>query len=270
MPPCPSCGETVSRRARKCSSCDEDLRDEDGESVFDTDEDDGNIPFHTPAPKGYMAVVGESHYQDAISAVAARCGHPRIFRVGIAREPSNPYDANALRVFDPETDSTLGYLAKGTTGFIRRTAHGPFFCEGEVKGGTSDKPHFGLVIHIYGTQPDAQGNHAEVEPQSIDRHCPFCWKKVPAATVTCAYCGQCIEHVWSPVLDRVAPEDDPRLVGLSDERRTDALARLTHQNSLQIENRARVGARTTSVSNWIIVAACVITVTAILVVIFVR
>src|SRR5437762_1943057 len=63
---------------------------------------------------GYCAVVGESHYQDALLATSTICeagpeGRPTFTAVLIA-EPQNPYDPNAIAIYSPH--GTLGYLSR--------------------------------------------------------------------------------------------------------------------------------------------------------------
>jgi hypothetical protein len=47
---------------------------------------------------GYMSVVGESHYQPALRALAARRAPGNVFTARLVPEPDNPYDSNAVAV----------------------------------------------------------------------------------------------------------------------------------------------------------------------------
>ena len=106
------------------------------------------------APRGYIGVVGESHYQEALKSFLATAQPDRIVTVGVEREPDNPFDAKAIRVFDPPTGQTLGYLPRGTTGFVRLLKERGINCHAELTGGTADKPSIGLVLHLHGEQED--------------------------------------------------------------------------------------------------------------------
>ncbi len=108
------------------------------------------------APHGYIGVVGESHYQDALKHLLVTAVPNRIVTVGVEREPSNPFDPKAIRVFDPATGRTLGHLPRGTTGFVRLLKEHGIQCHAELKGGTSDKPSVGLVLHLHGEQQDPE------------------------------------------------------------------------------------------------------------------
>lgn len=106
------------------------------------------------APRGYIRVVGESHYQDALKDLLVTAHPNRIVTVGVEREPDNPLDPKAIRVFDPTTGRTLGHLPRGTTGFARLLKEHSIECHAELKGGTPDKPSIGIVLHLHGEQED--------------------------------------------------------------------------------------------------------------------
>lgn len=58
-------------------------------------------------------IVGESHYQDALRAIAgpeAPSGHQLEVRAQLIPEPSNPHDGNAVAVFI--NGQKVGYLAR--------------------------------------------------------------------------------------------------------------------------------------------------------------
>jgi hypothetical protein len=109
------------------------------------------------APRGYIGVVGESHYQDALRSLMAMAQPNRIVTVGVVREPDNPFDSKAIRVFDPATGKTLGYLPRGTTGFVRLLKEHGIERHAELTGGTPEKPSIGLVLHLRGEQQDQVG-----------------------------------------------------------------------------------------------------------------
>jgi hypothetical protein len=103
--------------------------------------------FHTlPAdhPR-FVAVVGESHYQDALQRMAAA---GTTARVSVEGEPSNPHDQKAVRIAN-EAGETLGYLAKGHYTQLKQVARAkPLTCLAELRGGTPEKPSVGLVLDL--------------------------------------------------------------------------------------------------------------------------
>lgn len=107
------------------------------------------------APRGYIGLVGESHYQDALNGLMATAQQDRIVTVGVEREPSNPFDSKAIRVFDPATGQTLAYLPHGATGFAKLLKEHSVRRHAQLTGGTSDKPSIGLVLHLHGEQEDS-------------------------------------------------------------------------------------------------------------------
>jgi hypothetical protein len=109
------------------------------------------------APRGYIGVVGESHYQDALKNLMATAQPSRIVTVGVAREIDNPFDPKAIRVFDPATGNTLGYLPRGTTGFVKLLREHSIERHAELTGGTTQKPSIGLVLYLHGEQVDDIG-----------------------------------------------------------------------------------------------------------------
>ncbi len=63
---------------------------------------------------GFLAVVGESHCQDALEATREVCTHEfegrPAFTAALVPEPDNPYDENAVAVWGPR--GRLGYLSR--------------------------------------------------------------------------------------------------------------------------------------------------------------
>jgi len=60
-----------------------------------------------------LPIVGESNYQDALSRICGgytRDGHQLHTRASLVPDPSNPYDANAIRV--AIDGQTVGYLKR--------------------------------------------------------------------------------------------------------------------------------------------------------------
>lgn len=115
----------------------------------------------TLSDDGYCAVVGESHYQEALGATSHTCtvgdeGRPT-FQAMLLPEPENPYDGNAIAVFSPQ--GKVGYLSRDTAIEYRRLFaevmrlgyHGGA-CDAYLTGGTADKPSFGVVLRL--AEPD--------------------------------------------------------------------------------------------------------------------
>lgn len=62
---------------------------------------------------GFVQVVGESHYQDALRTLVAKLGSDGIFTVRLVPEPNNPHDSNAVAVVISDQDGEkVGYLAR--------------------------------------------------------------------------------------------------------------------------------------------------------------
>lgn len=107
--------------------------------------------------EGYCAVVGESHYQDALRATSTICtpgpeGRPTFTAVLVA-EPDNPYDENAIAIHSAE--GKLGHLSRDNALAYRQVmetvAQLGFqgaACEAYLTGGQSDKPSFGVVLRL--------------------------------------------------------------------------------------------------------------------------
>jgi tetratricopeptide (TPR) repeat protein len=70
---------------------------------------------------GLVQVVGESHYQDVLRALASRIGSGGVFTARLVPEPLNPHDANAVAVCVEGDLGTVGYLARG----VAKSYHAP-------------------------------------------------------------------------------------------------------------------------------------------------
>jgi hypothetical protein len=109
---------------------------------------------------GYVAVVGESHRQDALrrtERISQMVGEERTFRAVLVPEPTNPHDRNAVMVFSEH--GHLGYLPRDVAAEyrrlfveIRKSGYQAGACEGILTGGTRDKPFFGVVLRL--SDPD--------------------------------------------------------------------------------------------------------------------
>jgi hypothetical protein len=99
-----------------------------------------------------MAVVGESHYQDAIrDAVHGESREDGIeVEARIVREPTNAFDPNAVRI--DVNGRTVGYIARTEAPLLRprlidleRQGLRPV-CRASVFGGSPDKPNYGIWL----------------------------------------------------------------------------------------------------------------------------
>lgn len=106
-----------------------------------------------------LAIVGESHYQDALEAICGGRdddGVDRVVNASLVLEDSNPHDPQAVRV-DIE-GKTVGYLSRPTARrFRQQVAAGQpggraLPCKGRIKGGwdrgAGDKGHFGVWLNL--------------------------------------------------------------------------------------------------------------------------
>ena len=106
---------------------------------------------------GYCAVVGESHYQEALRATSRICsagpeGRPA-FAGLLVPEPDNPYDENAIAVYS--ANGRLGYLSRDNAleygdvfAEITRRGYQGGACTAYLTGGEPDKPSFGVVLRL--------------------------------------------------------------------------------------------------------------------------
>lgn len=112
---------------------------------------DYELSFDTRA--SWMTVVGESHYQPAISrAVKGRYSDGGIeVSAYLFLEPDNPYDPNAVRIVVNE--STVGYIPRAEAPLLgprlRELADRGLqpVCRASVFGGSPDKPTYGIWLH---------------------------------------------------------------------------------------------------------------------------
>jgi hypothetical protein len=109
---------------------------------------------------GFVAVVGESHYQDALRATREVCdgefeGRPA-FTAALVPEPQNPFDENAIAVWGPR--GRLGYLSRDDAleyrevfDEIRRRGEDGGACGAHLTGGEAGKS-YGVVLRV--SNPD--------------------------------------------------------------------------------------------------------------------
>src|SRR3954449_10463112 len=61
---------------------------------------------------GFVQVVGESHYQDALRTLAGRIGSDGVFTARLVPEPDNPHDPRAVAVCVDGDLAKIGHLAR--------------------------------------------------------------------------------------------------------------------------------------------------------------
>jgi hypothetical protein len=102
-------------------------------------------------------IVGESHYQIEIEAIAGGRSEDGarnlLVEATLAREPTNPYDPNAVVV--KIENQTVGYLSRDTAKLFCRALEESEFetvsCEAVINGGwdrgPDDRGHFGVCLN---------------------------------------------------------------------------------------------------------------------------
>ena len=107
-----------------------------------------------PAAKDmvHVDVVGESAYQQQIKkvrdAVAEHQGQDPWFVVRFVADPSNPHDANAVKVV--AWGKTVGYLPKAAAKKAQpklKQSGGQQVGVAQLMGGTKDKPTYGVLAY---------------------------------------------------------------------------------------------------------------------------
>jgi len=93
---------------------------------------------------GYLAVVGESQYQDALARIGEKI---QTCSATLLPEPSNPFDGNAVVV---QIDGmTVGYLCRADARRYQRRLLAltvPMQVPAKLIGGTADKPSYGVLL----------------------------------------------------------------------------------------------------------------------------
>jgi hypothetical protein len=103
-------------------------------------------------PHGFVAVVGESHYQDTLRQLSdgfETIGRDeRTFTVQLVAEPTNPHDPNAVAV-TTEDGTTIGYLAREMAATFQkrllRRQPDVVRCPAQLRGGEDDQS-IGVVL----------------------------------------------------------------------------------------------------------------------------
>ena len=122
---------------------------------------------------GYCAVVGESHYQEALDGTAGLCSldenGERVFEAFLVREPNNPYDSNAIAVYS--SHGQLGYLSRENAEayldvleVLTERGYGGGACDAILRGGTRDKPSYGVVLRL----ADPDSSYADLVGEASD------------------------------------------------------------------------------------------------------
>lgn len=104
-----------------------------------------------------MPVVGESHCQTALQEICGphnRHGHDKTFAAAIEREPSNPYDPNAVVV--RVLGRKVGYLPRPQAERVSQQMDSVGIsmadCEARIRGGWRTNQHdegcFGVTLAI--------------------------------------------------------------------------------------------------------------------------
>jgi hypothetical protein len=103
-------------------------------------------------PHGFVAVVGESHYQEDLRKLSDFFElierTERTFTAKLVAEPTNPYDSNAVAVTMEDGTTTLGYLAREMAAtFQKRLLRQPAAvrCPAQLRGG-ADGQSIGVVL----------------------------------------------------------------------------------------------------------------------------
>jgi len=103
-----------------------------------------------------LEVVGESQYQPAIrraSKQAHRQGERRVIHVWVEREPTNPYDPEAVRIVSSDGE-TLGCLSRESARSYQKAlteleqAGLRVTCAASLFGGDAEKPTVGLYLDL--------------------------------------------------------------------------------------------------------------------------
>lgn len=138
----------------------------------------GNQPSgrFLPLPDdNFKKVVGESHCQEALRALAGQCapgpdGRPG-FSATLIPEPENRFDGNAIAVHGPT--GRLGYLAREdsaryapTFEALSEAGYDGGSCVGLLNGGDSSRPNYGVVLML--AYPEVCEAHMEISGPGSD------------------------------------------------------------------------------------------------------
>ena len=193
----------------------------------------GSAVTFDSSPHAHVEVVGESHYQKALDAIAggrsggaARYAHHTAL---LLPDPSNQWDANAVRVLAVPSQGgparLVGYLSREDAVAFRPVidrvaASGQLtMCHASLKGGWDRDISFGVTLHIgrpwslmaeldrdLGPDPrwPPQFSALGEDGRPYNRtDCPYCRETMdplPKAKKRCPSCGR-------PVYVRLGPDD---------------------------------------------------------------
>jgi hypothetical protein len=118
--------------------------------------------------RGFVAVVGESHYQEAL--ITAKRSKPAedepVFLATLIAEPTNPYDPNAV-VISIEPFGKIGHLQREIAkrySPLLIAAGGTAQCPAQLRGGTAEKPSIGVVLDAARVNGPALLNYDVAQP----------------------------------------------------------------------------------------------------------
>ena len=115
---------------------------------------------------GYLAVVGESQYQDALTRVSHKS---HTCNATLLPEPDNPFDSNAVMV---QIDGmTVGYLCRADARRYQRrllTLTAPMQVPAKLIGGTAEKPSYGVLLDHRDVERIPPPKRTRTKPQPVD------------------------------------------------------------------------------------------------------
>lgn len=115
---------------------------------------------------GYLGVVGESQYQDALLDIL-RTG--RICEATLIPEPDNKFDVNAIVV--KIQSKVVGYIPRSHARRYQRrllTLAEPLRCPAKLIGGTVEKPHIGVLLDSRAVEHMPTPKRRRKKQQAID------------------------------------------------------------------------------------------------------
>ena len=104
----------------------------------------------------HLAIVGESHYQEALREVGGREPTGVEFSVLLLPDPKNPHDENAVRVDESgKRGATIGYLSRSdaedvgdSIAALLMHKNQVVMCSAKIFGGGPEKPTLGVWLSL--------------------------------------------------------------------------------------------------------------------------
>jgi hypothetical protein len=115
---------------------------------------------------GYLAAVGESNYQAALTRIAQT---GRLCWATLVPEPTNPFDGNAVMV--QIQGEVVGYLTRSEARRYQRQLLAltePLLVPAKLIGGTADKPSFGVLLDCRAVESLPKPKRARQAKKAID------------------------------------------------------------------------------------------------------